>query len=81
MNCNRRDYYGEKITDKFKNMIEAFECDFDLAVEGRYDLSDLDEIIKDKSDPRHEKMLTDIDLLRELSFLLRNGKAEILLTE
>ena len=68
-------------TEKFNGMIEAFECDFNLAVEGGYDLSDLDEIIKDKSDPRHEKMLTDIDLLRELSFLLRNGKAEILLIE
>ena len=71
----------KNVTDKFKNMIEAFECDFNLAVEGHYDLSDLDEVIKDKSNLRHEKMINDIGLLCELSFLLRNGKAEIYLTD
>lgn len=76
-----RDYYGEDITDKFTNMVEAFECDFNLAVDKHILLSKLDEIIKDKEDPRNEKILKDIDLLSELSFLLRNGQAKIIYNE
>lgn len=68
-------------TDKFNSMIEGFESDFNLAVKGFSDLSALDEIINDKDDPRHERLLADIDLLAELSYLLRYGKAEIHLIE
>lgn len=62
-------------TNKFNNMIEAFECDFDLAREGEKDLNELQELINKKD----EKLLKDIDLLCELSYLLRYGKAEIMI--
>ena len=64
-------------TDKFNRMIEAFECDFVLAKEGKYSISELENkvIFKD------EKLMADIDLLEELSYLLRYGKAEIHLIE
>lgn len=60
-------------TDKFNYMIETFECDFSLAVQGRKPLACLDDLIEEKN----EKLMKDIDLLSELSWLLRNGKAEI----
>lgn len=60
-------------TDKYTNMIEAFECDLRLAKDGRNSLSDFDaDLQKDDS-----KISKDLKLLEELSFLLRNGKAEI----
>ena len=64
-------------TDKFNKMIEAFECDFNLALENKHSLSELDNRIKAKD----EKILKDIDLLQELSYLLRYGKAEIRLID
>lgn len=65
-------------TDKFTDMIEAFECDFVLARDGKDEqLPQLQELLK-KGDQR---LLHDIDLLEELSWLLRNGRAEIVLKE
>lgn len=60
-------------TDKYTNMFEAFECDLRLAKAGRNSLSDLDADLQ-KDDSRISK---DLELLEELSFLLRHGKAEI----
>lgn len=60
-------------TDKFNNMIEAFGCDFNLILEGERSFSSLDTLIENKN----EKLLTDMGLLQELSYLLRYGKAEI----
>ena len=60
-------------TDKYTNMLEAFECDLLLAKNNSYSLSELDKALQDK-DSRISK---DLELLEELSFLLRNGKAEI----
>lgn len=64
-------------TNKFNAMIEAFECDFTLAKNRLQSLGSLDISIIDKD----EKLMKDINLLEELSFLLRNGKAEIHLIE
>lgn len=65
-------------TDKFTNMIEAFECDFALARDGHNEkLSELQRMIEQKD----ERLMKDIELLEELSWLLRNGKAEIILKE
>ena len=61
------------VTHKFNDMIEAFECDFNLALEGDHALSELEKQIK----VGDRKLLHDISLLRELSFLLRHGMAEI----
>ena len=60
-------------TDKFNAMIQAFDCDFDLACQGEYNLSNLQKAIQEKQ-PR---LLEHIELLNELAFLLRHGKAEI----
>ena len=66
-------------TEKFNNMISAFQCDFTLAKEKDNDrrLEDLDDLIEKKD----ENLLHDIELLEELEWLLRNGKAEIHLVE
>lgn len=64
-------------TDKFNSMIEAFECDFVLAKEGKYSISELENKVRFKD----ENLMADIDLLEELSYLLRYGKAEIHLIE
>ena len=60
-------------TDKFTNMLEAFECDLRLAKDDRRSLSEFDKPLQDKD----SKISKDLELLEELSFLLRNGKAEI----
>lgn len=62
-------------TEKFNHMIEAFECDFNLAVDGEKDMQEIQDCI-DQKDP---KMLKDIELLQELSYLLRYGKAKIVI--
>lgn len=64
-------------TDKFNRMIEAFECDFVLARDNGYSLTQLSQNIR-RGD---EKILKDIELLEELSWLLRNGQAEIFIKE
>ena len=66
-------------TDKFSNMISSFQCDFSLAKEGDNDrrLADLDDLIVAKD----ENLLRDIELLEELEWMLRNGKAEIHIVE
>lgn len=62
-------------TDKYVNMIEAFECDFSLAKENNthYQISKLQAMIES----RDEGLMKDINLLSELSFNLRHGKAKI----
>ena len=60
-------------TDRFNSMIESFECDFNLALSGDKSLSELEVQIKNGD----LRLLKDIALLSELSFLLRHGKAEI----
>ena len=62
------------VTAKYGNMIEAFECDFNVY--------QLHEGIKEDEPitftfPISEKLFNDIELLRELSFNLRHGKAKI----
>jgi hypothetical protein len=64
-------------TDKFNNMISAFQCDLSLAKDGKFKLAELDTKIQNK-EPR---LMRDIALLEELEWLLRNGKAEIHILE
>ena len=66
-------------TDKFNNMISSFQCDFSLARkdDNNRALADLDDLIKVKD----ENLMRDIDLLEELEWMLRNGKAEIHIVE
>jgi UDP-N-acetyl-D-mannosaminuronic acid transferase (WecB/TagA/CpsF family) len=60
-------------TERFNRMIEAFECDFALIEQGKMTFAELDRLLKDKS----YSLVTDMDLMKELSYLLRHGKAEI----
>lgn len=64
-------------TDKYTNMLEAFECDLSLAKDNEFSLSELDYSLQDNT----SKISKDLELLQELSFLLRNGKAEINLVD
>lgn len=64
------------VTEKYANMIEAFECDFSLATEPgtRYGLDELQAKIE-KGDGR---LLTDIELLQEFSYKIRQGSIKII---
>lgn len=70
-----------KDTSKYNNMISAFQCDFTCVRDDDLRLSDLDDAITNKDDPRHKGINKDIDLLEELEFLLRCGKAKIMVKE
>ena len=60
-------------TTKFNNMISSFQCDLSLAKEGKHKLAELDKLIE-RND---ESFLKDIELLEELEWMLRTGRAEI----
>lgn len=64
------------ITEKYVHMIEAFECDFSLAIDkdSDFDLGELQQQINEKS---NYILLRDIYLLEELSFNLRHNKYKI----
>ena len=65
-------------TEKFNQMISAFQCDFSLAEKDNpVKLANLDDLIKRKD----ENLMRDIELLKELDWLLRTGKAEIHIVE
>ena len=64
-------------TDKFNRMIEAFECDFSLIKEGKRTFASLDKQMKDSRCSLSE----DMELMQELSTMLRYGQAEIHLIE
>lgn len=71
----RKNKLNVDVTNKYKDMIEAFECDFSLPYNSN-DFSlfnDLADLIKNKS----EVLCKDIELLEELSFGLRHGTLKI----
>ena len=57
-------------TNKYNNMLDAFECDFVLSRDCGKDFCNLDF--------NSDRLKKDINLLEELSFLLRHGKAKIM---
>ena len=61
-------------TNKYTNMIESFECDFNLAIDKNKKSIELNL-------SNNKRLLQDIKLLQELSFLLRYNKAKIILIE
>lgn len=67
------------VTDKYKDMLESFECDFAVAKDNpdKYSLNNLQKLIESEN----HKILNDIDLLQELSFMLRHGQAQIITFE
>lgn len=67
-------------TDRFNRMIEAFECDFSLIQQGEKTFAQLDENLKVEK-VNVNSLRKDMDLMQELSYLIRHGKAEIWLKE
>jgi hypothetical protein len=60
------------VTDKYKDMLERFANDFQLAKDGK-SLSSLQEHIND----REGLLFKDVELLNELAYHIRNGKMKI----
>ena len=64
------------VTKRYENMIEAFECDFNLPF--NYNdftmFDDLKRLIQNKN----ERLIKDIELLQELSFGIRYGNLKII---
>lgn len=65
------------VTDKYTNMISAFQCDFSLARDGYSNLGLLDKMIEENN----PSILQDIGLLEELEIGLRYGKLKIIEVE
>lgn len=65
----------KSVTDKYSNMIQAFESDFSLAKENDvpFNLKEIQKLI----DNEDERILNDIKLLEELSFKIRHNQIEI----
>lgn len=66
-----------KLTDKYNNMISAFQCDFSLVRDGYSALAMLDKLIEENN----PSILQDIGLLEELEIGLRYGKLKIIEVE
>ena len=67
------------VTDKYANMISAFQCDFSLVRDGYKKLSTLDYELNNTMN--NERLLKDIELLEELEIGLRYGKLKIIEVE
>lgn len=67
----------EDITNKYLDMIDSFACDFSLALDKKSDFS-LDELQYQIDNNLNLKLFNDIELLKELSFDLRQGNIKIL---
>lgn len=64
-------------TDKYMNMISAFQCDLTLARDGYSNLKLLDSLIEENN----PSLINDINLLEELELGLRYGKLAIIEVE
>lgn len=67
---------GKDVTKKYENMIEAFECDFNLPFNyNDYTMfDDLKRLIQNKN----SRLVKDIELLQEFSFGIRYGNLKII---
>ena len=66
-------YEIKDYTEEFIDMIEAFECDFNILLEENEHSKEL--ILKL---PRSERLIKDVDLLNKLSFNLRHDIYKII---
>lgn len=62
------------VTEDFVYMIDAFSCDFDLAVQNENKLWELNKEIENKN----QRLLHDIDKLCELSYYMRHGVIKLI---
>lgn len=58
-------------------MIDAFSCDFDMALQNEKKLWELNKEIENKN----QRLLFDIDKLRELSYYMSNGVIKLIKVE
>lgn len=65
------------VTEDFVYMIDAFSCDFDLAVQNENKLWELNKEIENKN----QRLLHDIDKLCELSYYMRHGVIKLIKEE
>lgn len=72
MEKNKTKY--KDVTEDFVYMIDAFSCDFDLAVQNENKLLELNKEIKNKN----QRILHDIDKLCELSYYMRHGVIKLI---
>ena len=62
------------VTKDFIHVIDAFACDFDLAIDDKNILLNINNRIQNKD----KRILQDIDRLSALSFYIRNGKIRLI---
>lgn len=65
------------VTQEFVYMIDAFSCDFDMALQNEKKLWELNKEIENKN----QRLLFDIDKLRELSYYMSNGVIKLIKVE
>lgn len=65
------------VTEMYSGMLQAFECDFNLALDGQRSLLELQEALNRKD----KRVLRDIELLKKLSFDVRRGSVKIVEVE
>lgn len=65
------------VTEDFLHVIDAFSCDFDLAVQNKNKLWELNKEIENKN----QALLHDIDKLCELSYYMRHGVIKLIKEE
>ena len=66
----------KNVTNEYKNMINAFDCDFAVTING--DLRDQKDMYIDLNLPVTDKLINDIELLGKLNYGLRYGKLKIM---
>lgn len=64
------------VTKKYENMIQAFECDFNLPF--NYNDFTLFDDLKRLIQNKNKRLVKDIELLQELSFGIRYGNLKII---
>lgn len=72
------------ISDKYMNVLDSFEADYNLLLNDPYGLTYMNQCIKRIKDgkkllPNDKKLLNDIDLLRQLNYDLRFGFVKIVI--
>lgn len=65
------------VTKDFLHVIDAFACDFDLAIYDKNILLNINNRIQNKD----KRILQDIDRLSALSFYMRHGKIRLIKEE
>lgn len=64
------------VTKRYENMIQAFECDFNLPL--NYNDFTLFDDLKRLIQNKNKRLVKDIELLQELSFGIRYGNLKII---